>query len=158
MLTSLSHCHLCSCRPVLVGLHLFSFFRGWRCTGSAPCLQLTLTLSPTRCFTVLLFFSLSLFQGEKSHNVVSRFLNAQPTQGPGNPIAKMCTPLCTRMQPQRCADTTPPTRVSPSSVYHPWFRAFPGVGTRAVSWPLPGQNFGRSGGCWGAMWYAMHVT
>lgn len=87
----------------------------------APFLLLSLTLS------YVLFFSLSRLQAEKPCNAVLRFLNAQPAQGPGNPISKMHTPLVCEVAPQRRADTTPPRFTSsPSSTYHPWFRAFPG--------------------------------
>ena len=68
----------------------------------APFLLLSLTLS------YVLFFSLSHLQAEKPCNAVLRFLNAQPAQGPGNPIAKMHTPLVCEVAPQRRADTTPP--------------------------------------------------
>lgn len=83
----------------------------WPCTSAGPVSAVhahTHAHAPSYLLfhSLAVFFSLSLFQEEKPHN-------AQPTQGPGNPIAKMCTPLCARMQPHRRTDTPPPLHLPP---------------------------------------------
>lgn len=88
------------------GLHKFSFLCGWLCWSRAR-------FRGSRLHTVFLavsltlFFSVSLFWGEEPHNAVLRFVNAQRTQGAGNPIAVTPTPLVCALQPEACGHHIP---------------------------------------------------
>lgn len=153
-----AHCRLCSCRPV-----------PWVCACLqspvvgpvyllAPFLLLALTLSylPSHSLAIFCFISC---MGRKASQCRSEVSKCTACSGPRQShFLDARTPLVCEDAPQGRADTTPPKFTSPpSSTYHPWFRAFPSVGTRGVAWPLPGRSFGGSGHCWG-VWCAVRVT
>lgn len=167
VLTPSSHAPLHS---VLVGLHLLSPLHchqseaccsvlhiPWPCLPPWPLafsfsLLLTLRLSLTGYYTLLLLsLSSSLFQGETTQ-CSFEVSKCTAAQGPGSPVAGMCTPPGCEVQPEAyCpADSPHPSiclstccNVPPSvqSLSWLWHR-----GT-AWAWPLPGQSFRGPGYC-----------